>query len=191
MVHECAHDFAQQIIKEVFCNIDNTGVKHDDIGASSMTWGHHILLLNKFLHWLEANEFTINPLKWNSAIHQTYWLGYWLTSTGLKPWHKKWLYLTNAKCKDKKCVWLSWCCQPLPLHVATMHTHLAPLSSKSVKKIFCWTDKMDEWSNDLGLPNWLSQPQWFLPHLYWCLQLSNRSLNHPGQQVCGLLVIQT
>ncbi len=40
-------DFAQQVIEEVLCHINNTGVYLDDIGALSMNWEHHILLLDK------------------------------------------------------------------------------------------------------------------------------------------------
>ncbi len=85
---KCAPNFAQQVMEEVFCNVDDIGVYHDDIGALSFTWEHHMLLLDKILHWLEANGFTINPLKCKWAIQETDWLSYWLTPTGLKPWHK-------------------------------------------------------------------------------------------------------
>ncbi len=58
-----APDFAQQIMEEVMNNLDNTGVYLDKIGAFSFTWEHHILLLDKILHWLEANGFTVILLK--------------------------------------------------------------------------------------------------------------------------------
>ncbi len=79
---KCTPDF-------VFHDIEDTGVYLDDISAFSFTWEHNMLLLDKILHQLEANGFTINPLKYKWAIEETEWLGYWLTPTHLKPWHKK------------------------------------------------------------------------------------------------------
>ncbi len=61
---KCAPDFAQKVLEEVLRKIDDTSVYLGDIGAFSFTWEHHILLLDKILHQLEANGFTINPLKY-------------------------------------------------------------------------------------------------------------------------------
>ncbi len=119
---KCAPNFAQQVMEEVLRNINNTGIYLDNIGAFTFTWEHHMLLLDKILHRLEANDFTVNPLKCKWANQETDWLGYWLTPTGLKPWHKK--LPTNAK--TKKCIadaWFPQCCQSLPMHVASMRTH--------------------------------------------------------------------
>ena len=82
---KCAPDFAEQVMEEVLCDVEDTGVYLDNIVAFSFTWEHHILLLDKILHWLEANSFTVNLLKYEWAIQETDWLGYWLTPTGLKP----------------------------------------------------------------------------------------------------------
>ncbi len=81
-------NFAQQVMEDVLCNINDTSVYLDNIGAFSFSLEHHILLLDKILHQLEANSFTVNLLKCKWAIEETDWLDYWLTSTGLKPWHK-------------------------------------------------------------------------------------------------------
>ncbi len=135
---KCAPDFAQQVMEEVLCDVADTGVYLDNISAFSFTWEHHILLLDKILHWLEANGFTIYPLKCEWAIQETDWLGYWLTPTGLKPWREK----IDGILQMQK-----------PKNLSQMHGFLgavnhyrrmwpqralilAPLSSKSVKRTF-------------------------------------------------------
>ncbi len=60
---KCAPDFAYQVMEEVLCDVKDTRVYLDNIGAFSFPWEHHILLLDKILHRLEANGFTVNPLK--------------------------------------------------------------------------------------------------------------------------------
>ncbi|KAL7461460.1 hypothetical protein ACHAXS_001884 [Conticribra weissflogii] len=70
-----APDFTQQVMEEVLSNVEDTGVYLDNVGAFSFTWEHHILLLDKILHLLEANSFTANPLKCEWAIQETDWLG--------------------------------------------------------------------------------------------------------------------
>ncbi len=57
-----APDFAQQVMEEVLHNVEDTSVYLANIGAFSFTSEHHILLLENFLHGLEANSFTVDPL---------------------------------------------------------------------------------------------------------------------------------
>ncbi len=44
---KCAPDFAQQVMEEVLCNVEDNGIYLDNIGAFSFPWEHHMLLFNK------------------------------------------------------------------------------------------------------------------------------------------------
>ncbi len=76
MGFKCAPDFAQQVMEEVLHNVKDIGVYLDNICAFSFTWEHDFLLLNKIIHWLEANSFTPNLLKCEWAIQETDRLDY-------------------------------------------------------------------------------------------------------------------
>jgi hypothetical protein len=60
---KCSPDFAQEVIENIFREIEDAEVYIDDIGAFSNSWGEHMALLSTILTLLQDNGLTVNPLK--------------------------------------------------------------------------------------------------------------------------------
>ena len=76
---KCSPDYSQEVMENVFRDITDAEVYIDDIGAFSHSWDDHLQLLRSILTKLQDNGFRINPLKYEWALSETDWLGYWLT----------------------------------------------------------------------------------------------------------------
>jgi hypothetical protein len=85
---KCSPDYAQEVMENIFRGVEDAGVYIDN-SAISQSWDDHIALLRTILTKLQDNVFTVNPLKYEWAVKETDWLGYWLTSICLKPWKMK------------------------------------------------------------------------------------------------------
>jgi hypothetical protein len=86
---KCSPDIAQAAMENVLSDIKDADIYIDDVSAFSNDWDHHVNLLATILRQLHENGFTVNPLTYEWAIKETDWLGYWLTSRGMKPWKNK------------------------------------------------------------------------------------------------------
>ena len=55
---KCSPDFAQEVIKDIFRDVEDAELYLDDIGAFSNSWEEDMALLRKTLTLLQDNGFT-------------------------------------------------------------------------------------------------------------------------------------
>ncbi len=73
-------DYAQEVMENIFQDVEVAEVYIDNIGAFYHSWDDHIALLCTILTKLQDNGFMVNPLKCEWAVKETDWLGYWVTA---------------------------------------------------------------------------------------------------------------
>eukprot|EP00957_Ditylum_brightwellii_P043132 3268038-Ditylum_brightwellii.AAC.1 len=86
---KCSPDFVYTAMENILHNIEDDDMYIDDVGAFSNNQESHIKLIDEILCRLHENGFTINLLKCEWAVKETYWLGYWMIPCGLTPQKKK------------------------------------------------------------------------------------------------------
>ena len=59
----CSPDFAQEVMQDIFCGVNDTDVYMDDAGWFCNDWNSHIELLDIIPRKLQENGFTVNPLE--------------------------------------------------------------------------------------------------------------------------------
>ena len=68
----------QEIMEPILKDLPDVKIFFDDIGRFSQDYLSPMKTIATVLHRLQANEFTVNPLKSEWAVKETDWLGYWL-----------------------------------------------------------------------------------------------------------------
>ena len=70
--------------------------------TSRQLWKRNIdILARVWFKRLHDKDFYINLLKYEFAVKETDWLGYWLIPTGLKSWKKKVDVILEMNCRHK------------------------------------------------------------------------------------------
>ena len=83
-------DIAQEAMENLLRDmLEEIEVYIDDIAIFISDWKGHMALVRKVLTKLQEAGFTVNPLKCEFAVQETDFLGYWMTSQGVKPMQKK------------------------------------------------------------------------------------------------------
>jgi hypothetical protein len=58
-------DFAQEVMEEIFRNMNHVQVYINNIGIFAQSWEHHQTIISQVLKQLEDNSFTVNQLHLN------------------------------------------------------------------------------------------------------------------------------
>ena len=58
---KCSPDYAHEVTKNIFCDLEDTVVYIDEVGAFSDNWKDHLYLLNLVCGRLVENGFTVKP----------------------------------------------------------------------------------------------------------------------------------
>ena len=89
-------DLFQSVMHPLFSDLPNVECFLDDIGIFSLgSFADQISQIHQVLLRLERNGFTVNPLKCDWAVTTTEYLGFLLTSDGIKPLPHKIKAITN------------------------------------------------------------------------------------------------
>ena len=134
-------DFAQEVMENIFCHLEDTYI-YIDVGDFSTSWTANIKLIDEVLRLLKDNKFTVNPLKCERTVKYTDWIGYWITPTGLKPWKKKVdaiLQLDRPKTINNLRAFLGAVNYYRDMWLRRAHV-LKPPTNKSGTKTFVWNN---------------------------------------------------
>ena len=134
-------DIVEEVMESLFCDLGNAEVYINNIECFSSTFANHIYTLDIVLTCLEQNGFTVNSSKCEWEAQETDWLGYWPTTTGLKPLSKNIKAITamwapvNIKQVHSFIGAVTYYCDMWPCR-----SHIsAPLTDLTGKGTFHWT----------------------------------------------------
>jgi hypothetical protein len=71
MGFKCSTDYAQEVMENIFWDVEDAEIYIHNIGAFSQSWDDHIALLRTILTKLQDNGLTVNPLKGKWMVKKT------------------------------------------------------------------------------------------------------------------------